>query len=355
MKKKILFVNSSLTSGGSEKVMTIIADEFDNNNYDVSMIILYPQEKENYHVNSSIKLYKFIYEKRNRILRWLEKISKTRKIIKKGNYDYIISFMHEININVLISSFGLHTPVIVSERNNPSARKENIFQRKITNHIYKMAQTIVLQTNQVKEQYPKYLYKKCVIIPNPISANIPAPYEDNRQKIIIAVGRLCEQKNFTMLINAFSKIDKKLSEYQLYIYGDGPLRRELEGQVASLHLENKVFLSGYIDNVNEIMKTASLYISSSNYEGISNAMLEALAMGVPTICTDCPVGGAAMVIKDHENGILIPVGDENKLTASINEVLGNIDLLNELSQNAVGVKKTYSLDKIFKKWENLIK
>ena len=158
-----------------------------------------------------------------------------------------------------------------------------------------------------------------------------------------------------MLIDAFKEVSTKYNDYKLYIYGEGPLRKHLEDKIKKYDLENKVFMPGYVDNVNELMNDAKVYISTSNYEGISNSMLEALAMGIPTICTDCPVGGAAMFIKDHKNGILIPVGNKETLVESMEEIIEMKDLENELSKNSVVIKEELNIQKIFKKWEELIK
>ena len=167
--KKILFVNASLTSGGSEKVMTLLANEFCMNNYEVSMLLVKPQKSETYFLDPKINKMVIEYKYKNKILRLCERIKKMRKIIKENKYDYIISFMYDINTSTLVASLGLNIPVIISERCDPSKRKLNYFIRKIEDRIYKKASVIVLQTEQVKKQYPKYLQNKFVVIPNPIS------------------------------------------------------------------------------------------------------------------------------------------------------------------------------------------
>ena len=351
--KKILFVNSTLTSGGSEKVMVMLANELSKTN-EVYMILVKESKNETYKLNDSIKCNKFTYKHKNKILKLLERIKKIRQNIKKNNYDCIISFMYDINRSVLLSTLGLKVPVIISERNNPAARKNNFILKIIDNILYKKSKKIVLQTNQVKKFFSTKLKSKIVVIPNPISNQIENAYKGKRKNKIVAVGRLVEQKNFEMLIEAFSEISKQYNKYNLIIYGEGYLRKKLENLIEQLNIADKVMLPGYVENVNSLMNDAKMYISSSNYEGISNSMLEALSMGIPTICTDCPVGGAAMVIKDHENGILIPVGDLNGLILAMKELIADKELAEKLSANSVLIKKQLNISNIAKKWEKII-
>jgi len=143
-------------------------------------------------------------------------------------------------------------------------------------------------------------------------------------------------------------------DYKLIIYGRGHMLRELKLPRKKLNLEEKVKFPGYVDNLMERIKNASIYVSSSDFEGISNSMLEALAMGIPSICTDCPVGGAAMVIENNKNGILIPVGDVKALSGAMLKIIEDKEFANLLSTEAVKVRKKYDVSKICKKWIDII-
>ena len=134
------------------------------------------------------------------------------------------------------------------------------------------------------------------------------------------------------------------------IYGEGPLKNELQDKINNYHLNESVFLKGYVDDVDEKMRIASIYVSSSDFEGISNSMLEALAMGIPSICTDCPVGGARLMIKNNVNGILISVGDKEKLVSAMKKITGDENFAQKLSDNAIKISEKYSVEKIAKMW-----
>lgn len=349
---KILFVNSSLGSGGSEKVMTLIANEF-SKKYDVSMIVLENNIKESYFVNENVEIIRPSNHK-NGFLNKIRRIIELRKLIKKGNYDIIISFIQEINNKVIMSTIGLKTPIIVSERCNPKMDRK-VIHNIISNIFYPTVKNVVLQTDEVKKMYSKRMQKNMVVIPNPVDISIPKPYTGKRDTRIVAVGRLTKQKNFSMLLYAFSNILHYFPEYILEIYGEGPLFKELKKIAKELKIDDKVFFRGYVSNVDELIKSSSLYISTSDYEGISNSMIESLSMGIPTICTDCPVGGAKMMIKNNQNGVLIPVGNQKALETAIKKILSDKNFANKLSINSVKIRKEYAIEKIANKWEGLIK
>lgn len=174
------------------------------------------------------------------------------------------------------------------------------------------------------------------------------------EKKVVAAGRFTKQKNFSMLIYSFAEFHKKYPEYELVIYGEGSLREEYIRLINELDVSEYVKLPGYVSDVNECMRSAAMYVSSSNYEGISNSMLEALAMGIPTICTDCPVGGAAMAIQNEKNGILIPVGDEKTLYQQMCRLADDTEYANKLSKNALDIKNEYTIEKIAKRWIEVI-
>lgn len=355
---KYLFVNSSLTDGGSERVMTMIANQFAEEELDTSMIILREKTVSNYEMSPKLKYYQCRYGTKNKFIILIKRFAQVRSYIKKYNPDVIVSFMWDINLFTLIVCLGLHKKVIISERNYPISKINNIFRRIWRDlgqrYIYLLADRIVLQTEQVRQFYCSEVQKKCVVIPNPINPVLPEAWEGKRENKIIAVGRFTTQKNFPMLIKAFATFHKKHPEYELVIYGDGSMRVAYAQLIEQLNLNDCVKLPGYITNVNDKMRSAAVYVSSSDFEGISNAMLEALAMGVPSICTDCPVGGAAMVIKNGENGILIPVGGEKELYRELCHVVEDKDYAEQLSQNAQLVKEEYAINKIANEWIKIL-
>jgi len=156
------------------------------------------------------------------------------------------------------------------------------------------------------------------------------------------------------LIDAFAKIAKIHPDYKLNIYGEGDLRDSLEKNIKSLNLEKKVFLKGTVNNLKDKIYTVSLFILSSNYEGMPNSLMEAMSLGLPVISTDCPCGGPKFLIENNINGVLVPVGDKKKLEKAMNRLLSNPNIANELGKNANNICSFLEPNKIYKKWEEYI-
>lgn len=351
--KKILFVNSCLSSGGSEKVMTLLANQFCKMDYDVTMVLLRVKPKS-YYVEESVNLVEFCYSSNNKIIIALQRLAKLRQLLKNGKYDVVVSFMFDINMTTLLAGIGIRVPIIISERADPQNRGVGKLYEKIENILYNRAAGLVLQTDLVKNFYAQRVNTPLCVIPNPIVIN-EREYKGIRENRIVAVGRLCEQKNFPMLLSAFKEFVRKFPYYTLEIYGEGPLKESLLKLACDLEIGSKVDFKGYVNNVLEHIKTASMYISTSNYEGISNSMLEAMAMGIPTICTDCPVGGAAFIIENGVNGFLIPVNDKDSLVKKIEILASDIELREKLSAAAINVRTKFAVETIANEWEKLWK
>ena len=230
----------------------------------------------------------------------------------------------------------------------------SFFRRNIRNRLYKKATAVVFQTEGAKRYFSKDIQDKGYVIGNPLTENLPRWREEGHNKIIITACRLDKQKNVQLLIRAFSRFLIVHSEYKLQICGKGPLEQKLKELCTELDISNNVEFLGFRKDVHELMTKAEMFVLSSNYEGISNSMLEALAIGIPTVCTDTPPGGAAQYIKNGENGILIPVGDEKSLLNAMEKISENKMLRKKYSNNATKIRVALKIDVIYEKWKELI-
>ena len=353
MKSKILFINHSLSDGGSEKVMTILANEFSKRNYNVSMLIIEKSEKEIFVLDDKVKRYYFDSKsKKGRDYIWTC-IKCIRRVIKDIKPDVIVSFMVRINIMTIIADFGIKNKLLVSERAVPACRMKNKeILHFLENSLYNFTTAVIVQTNQVKDMFAAPVRRKCVVIANPIQPDLPKIYQGQREKVIVAVGRLTRQKNFEMLIKAFVNCSPKIPDYSLKIYGDGVERERLEELISQHKMKDRIQLMGFVSDVNQQIRNSAIFVSSSNFEGISNAMLEAMAIGLPVVCTDCPVGGAAMAI-DDSNGILIPVGDQKAIENAIIRIVDDSEFADKIGRNAEKVRNKFSIENIVNQWEVL--
>lgn len=201
---------------------------------------------------------------------------------------------------------------------------------------------------------PRCLQANSKIILNPISSELPEPYSGLRRKAIVTAGRLELQKNHSMTIRSFALFHKKHPEYILEIFGKGSLQSELENLVHSLDMDDSIKFMGFSSDALLHIRTASAFVMSSKFEGLSNSMLESLCMGVPTICTKCGGGGAEAVIRNGVNGILVDIDDDLAESEAFNRIVEDQSFSNLLSNNALMLRQSLSLETIGNEWANLL-
>lgn len=364
---KIAFFAANLTKGGAERVMSNLANYLSNIDNNIVELYLYDKRKIEYDLDTKIKLT-YIIEKRNKNKNLLMKyirnafnriviIFKFRKKIKRDKPDVIISFLPMSNFLMLIANHK-RVPCIVSTRNSAEIEFPNKLYRMFFKKTYPLADGIIFQTREQKEYIEKNIkINKGAIIPNPIDKKFLKiiPQTIRREKIIVSVGRLIPQKNQKLLIKSFIEISNKIPEYKLIIYGEGKLRKELQELIDLSGMSEKILLPGNVDNIEKEIYQASLFVLSSNYEGMPNSLMEAMALGLPCISTDCPCGGPKFLIKDGYNGFLIKVGNIEELKEKMLQVIENAQIQEKFSINANKICKELSPNKIFNEYYSFIK
>lgn len=212
----------------------------------------------------------------------------------------------------------------------------------------------VFQTEDAKAWYGNHV-RHGVVIPNAINeAFIKPPYEGERRKVIATAGRLSAQKNFGLLINAFADIAEDFPDYSLEIYGEGEKRSELEALAEKRGVAHRVKMPGYTTSLGEKIQDVTLFVLSSDYEGMPNALMEAMALGLPCISTDCPVGGPRCLIKCGLNGVLVPINDARALSSEITKVLQNSSYRDNLGHEASKVRIDFNPIIIYDKWRKIV-
>ena len=254
-----------------------------------------------------------------------------------------------------MATIGLPNRVIVSVRNDPRYDfPGNKILPFIRNMLYRRSDAIVFQTKSQASLMPRHLQTNSKIILNPISSELPEPYSGLRRKAIVTAGRLELQKNHSMTIRSFELFHKKHPEYILEIFGKGSLQSELENLVHSLDMDDSIKFMGFSSDALLHIRTASAFVMSSKFEGLSNSMLESLCMGVPTICTKCGGGGAEAVIRNGVNGILVDIDDDIAESEALNKIVEDKSYSNHLSNNALMLRQSLSLETIGNEWANLL-
>lgn len=352
--KEVLFVSNFLGDGGAARVISVLAEELANNGYEVT-ICSYPfKNRKEYRHAENVKYVKFDMQHQKGILYKIERIVKLRNEIKKHKGATVISFEYFMNMQTVVAMVGLHNKLIISERNDPARVGGKTPTRQMRNFLYRFADYLVCQTQDALEYFPKKIQEKSVVILNPIKANLPEPWRGERKKQIVNFCRLEKQKNLPLLIDAYEEFYQTHPDYTLVIYGDGRERCNLEKYIRTKGLETLITLRPAVQNIHDQIKDATMFVSSSNYEGLSNSMIEAMAIGLPTICTDCACGGARMVIKNGENGVLVSVGEKTQMVLAMSNIAEQSEWREKLSQNSRNLRDVLSSRVIVRKWEELI-
>lgn len=262
-------------------------------------------------------------------------------------------FLIRSNIAMLMAAKGLPVKTVFCERNNPVRPDMPANILKIRDRITRRCKAAVFQTEEERDYYT-WLRCPMTVIPNPLKEGLPEPFAGQRRKEIVNFCRLNKQKNIPLLIEAFELLLQDHPDYTLRIYGRGEERENLVALAKEKGLEGSVFFKDFAPDVHKRIRDAAMYVCSSDFEGLSNSMLEALAVGLPCVCTDCEGGGARMMIRDHENGILVPVRDARALYNGMKEIAESPELAQRLSKEASRVREQLSIEKIADQWESMI-
>ena len=346
---KISFFIGSMRRGGAERVISILANHYASKGWDVEIALLL-ENTVGYDLNHKIKIVDLTCVGNSYIdnlPKWLVKI---RKYIKKSKPDRIVSFIGRINVLVLNACIGLKVPIIVSERNDPKRDGRSALMLKICEVSYKKAKAIVFQTKYQQTCFSRKLHSKSHVIVNPVTVNsiISSPSEER----VVTAGRLLPQKNQQMMIKAIGKLRTQFPNIKLDIYGDGSLKQELQNLIEQLDLAANVQLHGNVMDLHEKIASGTVFVMTSEFEGLPNALIEAMMLGLPCISTD--YDGVEEVIENNRTGILIPCNDVDALVEAITRILSDRLYADLLKTNALKTTKKYKQEYVLKEWQEVI-
>lgn len=353
----IVFVIEKISGGGAERVTAALVNEICKDpNYEVHVVVYKKDGKEDYKVDDSVVWHVFEEQPSSRLKAIMNRFTFLRQTVKNIHPTYVVSLgTPRITVMLALAMIGLSCPLILSERNDPSRFPTTKVWRMLRTLAYYLADGVVFQTTQAKDYFSKHIVEKSVVICNPLTSNLLEKYNGERDGRIVNYCRLSPQKNLDLLIDAFYDIYEEFPQSSVHIFGNGPEKEHLERKIVSMNLQEKVYLHDFSTHIHEDIYNASLFVSSSDYEGISNSMLEAIALGIPTICTNCPAGGAGETITDGVNGLLVPVNDRIAMAQAMRKVLSNPNLAKSLSDNGYLLRYEINVTEIAKKWLEFVK
>jgi len=384
---KIIYLLASLGSGGAERVVSLLANKMCVDGHDIQIVCLKYNDVY-YTLHDKIKVVAATVHASNRIMElfWL------RKYIQKEKPDVVIPFTEGVYCFTILALLGTRIPIIASERLDPAAM--SLPRRILKRLLLPYADWLVVQTESIKTYFPKSIQKKTSVIYNPVNdeaienhrmdsrvqsskrkradsydhsghdfchnsskqtslTDLVAPkIQSSKQNRIISVARLYPQKNQKMMIEAFAKIADEFPDWQLVIFGEGPLRSSLELIVKSLQLDERVLLPGRTEHVIEELRKSKIFCLSSDYEGMSNSMIEAICVGLPVVSTK--VSGTKELVEEKGTGLLVDLNDVDSMAIALKKLIGDDTLREEMSNNGKNAAERFKLETIIANWYQLI-
>ena len=388
-KKHIAMYIGSLQKGGAERVMCNLADYFFEEGYKVTLVTTYLAAEEHDVRHAAWKrvpagadgaelvmdmdenpawvdpkggedggierVFSALLksEQKDRITNFRLRHSKLRQVWKKIDPDLILSFSGKNNIMALSTATRDGYKVVVSCRADPDIEYGSKSMRAAMLATFGRAAGIVVQSNGARDRFPSFIQKKCTILPNSINPSFMRKrYIGEREKSIVMVARLHSNKNHAMVMEAFKEAtENDHKDFKLIFYGDGPERAKLQRLSVSLGVEDRVIFKGNVTHVAEHIEKSMIFILASDHEGMPNSLIESMSLGLACISTDCPCGGPRDLIRNGENGILVPVGDKKAIAEAIKRLIEDDSYRELLGNNATKLQERLSPDVVNGMWK----
>ena len=355
-RKKILIVTNTLSHGGAQRVAVRLANALSVRH---EVYLAYFSKEINYVVSDRVRTIDIGEAMRIREVRRPFRLINYQfarirgfaffsRFRLKERPDATISFLHRPDmLNILAPSPGLR---VLSERNNPRMKDKVYFLN--SRIMFTLADRVVFQSETVRNMFPGAIRRKGTVIPNPVEITCRATEPVGHK--VVAVGRLHSQKNFPLLFRAFLLFSKDHPEHTLHIYGEGDDIDKLRSLVRDLSLQEKVFFEGFQDDVHMAIRDAEMFVMSSDYEGMPNALLEALMMGLPCISTLFEFSSEFFSGEGSEACLLTPVGDEKALSEAMSSLADDPVQRRNLARKGAEFAQKFSIDQVIPLWESIL-
>ncbi len=348
--RKLLIVTHKMTRGGCERVISVLADRFMKMGIDVVLVSECCVESE-YPLPENLRVRYLLEKEKMKALDVPKAYRRLYRIALEEKPDLILAMPEKVNVWTVLFLMPLHVPVVVSERNDPRHHPENRIKRAIRWMVYPFAKGFVFQTEDARNYFSRRIQRKGIVLNNPLNLELlPDPGCVSREKTVVSVGRLNSQKNYELLLEAFAAFRTTHKEWRLTIYGEGEEREKLMKQAEKLRIAEQVSFPGITENPAERIRDAGMFILSSDYEGMPNSLIEAMAVGLPCIATDCPCGGPRELIQDGKNGLLVAVGEREDLARAMCRLADDPAFAQAIGTEAAGIRYIMDADRVAEEW-----
>jgi glycosyltransferase involved in cell wall biosynthesis len=359
---RLTLVIPAITAGGAERVMVILANEWAKKNWQVTLLTLDDGQSApfftlDHRINwQALDVMGVSGNAFAAMTNNLKRLATLRSAIDRSQPDAVISFLDTTNVLTLLATRGLGLPIIVSERIDIGSQPIHPLWGRLRNWMYPFAAALVVLTERTRQGLLPSLQSRCRVIPNPVlppSAGIPLDCPLPKGPKILAMGRLCQQKGFDLLLEAFASIRAHYPEWSLVIIGEGPLRDNLQARSDQSDLAGAVHLPGHITSTATVLQQCDLFVLPSRLEGFPNALGEAMAAGLPVIAADCPTGPREMIQAGHD-GLLVPMDDIDALASAMTLLMADAKLRHRLGNAAQNITLRFGLPEIMSLWESTL-
>jgi glycosyltransferase involved in cell wall biosynthesis len=367
LKRRLLICIHCMSSGGAERVTANLANYWATKGWDITIVTLTQQNLDFYELLPSVKRIslELAGDPGNSLVGLWQNISRIvalRRVLKEVKPDIALGMMTAVNVVLAFAALGLpKLRTIGAEHNHPPQKPLGFLWETLRSNTYGLLDAVTALASEGESWIKSNTNaKRIFVIPNAVTWPLPehepkispSSFHQPERQLLLAVGRLHNQKGFDWLIEAFSNLTHKHPNWDLVILGEGSLRSALERQVKESGSEKRIFLPGRVGNLSDWYKSADIYVMSSRYEGFGNTLVEAMAHGLAVLSFDCDTGPRD-IIRHEVDGLLVPPKDIAALTATLDKMMGNDALRSQLAERAIDARERFSMEKITKQWEHL--
>ncbi len=365
MSKRVIFATIALhnMAGGLERNIVRIANYLSTRGYDVSLLSFdLPDAQAFYAIEPGVKWFRLGRTRPHQKISFGERLALLGRIREalRGEKATLIVFHHGILLRLLLASLFLNIRTFCSERSALSLYKHvQLSKWNLNFFLLFLVSKVIVQFESYRKDYPAPLRSRIVTIPNVVEkaghlADVVAPSANGRFSIL-ALGRFCDQKNFTALVVAFASLARDFPQWDLYLIGEGAFREILEKQILHAGLRERVFLPGSTTDTQSRFLQSHIYAMPSKWEGFPNALAEAMAHGLPAVgYAGCQ--GVSDLIEDGRSGLLAAGnGDVMTLAGALERLMADPALRAKMGQAAASSMQQYLPERIYPEWEKLLK